>query len=178
MEPQEANEKQIHDFHCMLFYCFIPKLCSHVGHSRHYKKHGTTLTYSHKCRISFGMKNSVAAFSWHRDSPCTFHQWQSPQALSPSLPEKQWKLLSLVCLFATPWTTQFMEFSRPEYSSGYSFSSLGALPNPGIKPRFPALQVDSLPAEPQGKPKNTGVSQFRNWTGASCIAGVFCFLFF
>ena len=28
---------------------------------------------------------------------------------------------------------------------------------PGIKPRSPALQVDSLPAEPQGKPKNTGV---------------------
>ena len=32
-----------------------------------------------------------------------------------------------------------------------------SLPNPGIKPRSPALQVDSLPTEPQGKPKNTGV---------------------
>ena len=31
------------------------------------------------------------------------------------------------------------------------------LPNPGIKLRSPALQVDSLPAEPPGKPKNTGV---------------------
>jgi len=29
------------------------------------------------------------------------------------------------------------------------------LPNPGIKPRSPALQEDSLPAEPPGKPKNT-----------------------
>ena len=29
--------------------------------------------------------------------------------------------------------------------------------NPGIKPRSPALQEDSSPAEPQGKPKNTGV---------------------
>ena len=29
--------------------------------------------------------------------------------------------------------------------------------NPGIKPRSPALQVDSLPAEPPGKSKNTGV---------------------
>ena len=28
---------------------------------------------------------------------------------------------------------------------------------PGLKPRSPTLQVDSLPAEPQGKPKNTGV---------------------
>ena len=33
-----------------------------------------------------------------------------------------------------------------------TFSSPGDLPNPGIKPRTPTLQVDSLPAEPQGKP--------------------------
>ena len=35
-----------------------------------------------------------------------------------------------------------------------AFSSPGDLPNPGIKYRSPALQADSLPAEPQGKPKN------------------------
>ena len=28
------------------------------------------------------------------------------------------------------------------------------IPNPGIKPRSPTLQADSLPAEPQGKPNN------------------------
>ena len=33
----------------------------------------------------------------------------------------------------------------------------GDLPNPGIKPRSPTLQVDSLLSEPPGKPKNTGV---------------------
>ena len=38
-----------------------------------------------------------------------------------------------------------------------AFPSPGDLPHPGIKPRTPALQVDSLSAEPQGKPKNTGV---------------------
>ena len=32
-----------------------------------------------------------------------------------------------------------------------AFPSPGDLPNPGIEPRTPALQVDSLPAEPQGK---------------------------
>ena len=52
-----------------------------------------------------------------------------------------------------------MEFSRPEYQSGYSFPSPGDLPNPEIKPRSHALQADSLPAEPQGKPKNTGVGK-------------------
>ena len=53
-----------------------------------------------------------------------------------------------------------MEFCRPEYWSGYPFPSLGDFPNPGIEPRSPALQLDSLPAEPQGKPKNTGVGSF------------------
>ena len=50
-----------------------------------------------------------------------------------------------------------MEFSRPEYWSGESSPSPGDLPNPGNKPRSPALQAVSLPAEPPGKPKNTGV---------------------
>ena len=36
---------------------------------------------------------------------------------------------------------------------GNLFPSPGDLPNPGIKPRSPALQVDSLPAELSGKPK-------------------------
>ena len=30
--------------------------------------------------------------------------------------------------------------------------SRGDLPNPGIEPRSPALQMDSLPDEPEGKP--------------------------
>jgi len=45
-----------------------------------------------------------------------------------------------------------MEFSRPEYWSEQPFPSPGDLPNPGIEPRSPALQVESLPVETQGKP--------------------------
>ena len=40
---------------------------------------------------------------------------------------------------------------RPEYWSGEPFPSPGDLPNPGIEARSPALQADSLPANPQGK---------------------------
>ena len=50
-----------------------------------------------------------------------------------------------------------MELSRPEYWNGQPFPSSWDLPNPGIKPGSPTLQADSLPAEPQGKPKYTGV---------------------
>ena len=39
----------------------------------------------------------------------------------------------------------------------WPFPSPGDLSIPGIEPRSPALQADSLPAEPPGKPKNTGV---------------------
>ena len=46
------------------------------------------------------------------------------------------------------------EFSRLEYWSGQPFPSPGDLPNLGIEPWSPALQVDSLPDEPPGKSKN------------------------
>ena len=42
-----------------------------------------------------------------------------------------------------------MEFSRQECWSGSSED----LPNPGIEPGSPALQADSLPSEPPGKPR-------------------------
>ena len=45
-----------------------------------------------------------------------------------------------------------MEFSRQEHWSVWPFSSPGDLPYLGIKPRSPALQVDSLPTELWGKP--------------------------
>ena len=50
-----------------------------------------------------------------------------------------------------------MEFSRPECWSGLPFPSPGDLLKPGVEPKSPTSQVDSLLAEPQGKPKNTEV---------------------
>ena len=50
-----------------------------------------------------------------------------------------------------------MEFSRQEYWSGLPFLSPGDLPDPGIEPGSPALQADSLPSEPSGKPTGASV---------------------
>jgi len=47
-----------------------------------------------------------------------------------------------------------MEFSRQEDWSGYPFSSLGDIPDTGIKSGSPALQADPLPSKPQGKSLN------------------------
>ena len=45
-----------------------------------------------------------------------------------------------------------MGFPRQEYWSGLPFPPSGNLPDPGIKPRSPALQADSFSSEPLGKP--------------------------
>ena len=47
--------------------------------------------------------------------------------------------------------------SRQEYWSGLPWPPPRDLPNPGIEPRSPILQVNSLPSAPTGKPKNTGM---------------------
>ena len=62
-------------------------------------------------------------------------------------------LVTISCpTLATPWTIAHqaplsMGFSRSEYWSGLPFPSPGNLLNPGIDPRSPALQADSLPTE-------------------------------
>ena len=53
------------------------------------------------------------------------------------------------------WTVAHQDplslFSRQEYWSGLLLPTPWDLPNPGIKPRSPALQADSLPSEPPGR---------------------------
>ena len=74
------------------------------------------------------------------------------------------KSLSRVGLFVTPWTVAHqaslsMGFSRQEYWSGLPCPPPGDLADTGIKPGSPALQADSLPSEPPGKP----------WVDSTCI---------
>ena len=79
---------------------------------------------------------------------------------------------SCVQLFATPWTIACQAplstgSSRQEYWSGLPCLPPEDLPNPGIEPRSPALQVDLLPTEPPGMPKNTRVGSL------SLLQGIF-----
>ena len=80
--------------------------------------------------------------------------------------------LSCVRLFATLWTAVHqaplsLGFSRQEYWSELPCPPPRDVPDPGIKPRSPTLQVVSLPSEPPGKPKNTGVDSL------SLLQGIF-----
>ena len=70
----------------------------------------------------------------------------------------------------------FVHEDSPGKNTGVElpFPPPGYLPNPGIKPRTPTLQVDSLPSEPPGKARGVRKSQTqlsnwttRTWMGAS-----------
>ena len=92
----------------------------------------------------------------HTEGAPPGHVWGNWMKTHESVLISEVKLLSHIWLFATPWTVAYqaplsMEFSRQEYWSGLPFPSPGDLPDPGIKPRSPALQADALPSEPPGK---------------------------
>ena len=68
----------------------------------------------------------------------------------------------------TLWTVAhqvplFMEFSRQKCWSGLPFPSPGDLSNPGIKPKSPTLQADSLPAEPPGQSERVITKAKGSW---------------
>ena len=73
------------------------------------------------------------------------------------------QLLSRVQFFETAWTVAHqaplsMGFSRQEYWSGLPFPTPGDLPDPGIKPMFPALAGGFFTTEPPGKPQQLLIS--------------------
>ena len=76
---------------------------------------------------------------------------------------EKWKSLSCVWLFVTPWAVTHqaplsMEFPRQEYWSRLPFFSPGDLPDPGIEPRSPTLQADSLLSVPPENPQRVSWS--------------------
>ena len=64
-----------------------------------------------------------------------------------------------------------MGFFRQEYWSGLPCPPPGDLSNPGIEPRSPTFQADSLPSEPPGKPRNTEMGSLSS-SGYFSISGI------
>ena len=64
----------------------------------------------------------------------------------------KWKSLSCVQLFCNPMDYRVHGILQTRIMQQVAFPSPGDLPNPGIEPMSPALQVDSLPAEHKGSP--------------------------
>ena len=76
--------------------------------------------------------------------------------------------LSRVWHFVIAWTAACQALcpwnSLGKKTSGSPIPSLGDLPDPGIEPRSPALQADSLPLEPSGKPIRRWQLILQDWS--------------
>ena len=64
----------------------------------------------------------------------------------------EWKVAHLCPTLCEPMDYTVHGILQARILEWVAFSSPGDLPNPRIKPRSPTLQMDSLPAETQGKP--------------------------
>ena len=110
----------------------------------------------------------ISVHNWTRSPGLLRHHptqgWRSC-SIYPPTPVPHWLRAAchscVLCLVTqsceTPWTVARqaplpMGFSRQEYWSRFPCPSPGDLPNPGIEPRSPSLQADSLLSEPPGKP--------------------------
>ena len=126
--------------------------------------------------IPVGRLESVSG--WWRWVTCTMLTWKAVSGW--------WKVslhrlyvcvlscFSRVWLFATLWSIAHqallsMKFSRQEYWSGLPFPSPGDLPDPGIEPRFPSLEADSLTSEPPGKPIYKPIYIYIGFPGGSAV---------
>ena len=96
--------------------------------------------YMHTCSFHLAWNNYLS-FLWF----CVFHYfWKISES-------EKWTYQSCLTL-CDPMDYKVHGILQARILEWVAFPSPGDLPNPGIEPRSPALQVDSLPAEPQGKP--------------------------
>ena len=102
----------------------------------------------------------------------SFHCWYHDRMCETMLISKHMQPCmlrhSVVSDSATSWTVVHqaplsMRFSRQEYWSGLPFPPPGDLPDPGIKSKSPALQVDSLPLSHIGSPYLSTVFSYFTW---------------
>ena len=80
--------------------------------------------------VAAWMRQGFSEFRWFRE------ECESHSVMSDSLQPMDYTVHGIL---------------RPEYWSGLSCPSPGDLPDPGIEPRSPASQADSLPPDPPGK---------------------------
>ena len=91
-----------------------------------------------------------------RDRLVSCESSQEANVLNQSESEKVTQLCPILCDPMDYTVHGILQARILEWVDIYSLP--GNLPNPGIEPRSPALQVDSLPDEPQGKPSKSGIS--------------------
>ena len=117
---------------CALRHCSLP--------ARNRTDAGLKMLLLYQCR---GSSNEDSARKYKCQSPCHVRLFATPRTVARLAPPS-------------------MEFSRQENWSGLPFLSLGDLPDPGIKPGSPALQVEFYHLSHQGHPNKAQVCAKEN----------------
>ena len=134
---------------CHLFWKKPRMLSDSPGHSftSHLLAYESPVHIIHPAQASLSFKHEESTvFTWPSQSFCTSNMCSPCRTQSVSLSVMSDSEIA----HQAPLS---VEFSRPEYWSGLPSPSPGDFPKPGIKPRSPALQADSSPSEPLGKPR-------------------------
>ena len=117
----------------------------------------------HRASDAFNCVSGLAVMSLPRTKKGLFHIGLVCALLSRWVLSDSWQPRGLQpARLPCPWG-----FSKQECSSALPLPLPGDLPDPGIEPRCPALQADSLPSEPPARTKNTGVGNL------SLLQGIF-----
>ena len=122
-------------------------------------------TGSHGRRDARGEPGCGAKDGWGRHSPCLQHR--TPEHCrtthSTRYTPPTWGQVSQSCpilcdpMNCSPPGSSIQGILQARALEWVPFPSPGDLPDPGIEPTSPSLQVDSLPSEPPEKLENTGV---------------------
>ena len=149
----------------------VAQLCLTLCNPMDYTAHGILQARILELAFPFP-RGSSQPRDWTQVSPTAgrFFTDSEPQGKPKSTGVGESEVTQSCPTLCDPWTVAHQAplstgFARQEYWSGLPFPSPGDLPDSGIEPRSPTLQVDSLPAKPQGKPKNTGVGSLSLFQG-------------
>ena len=116
---------------------------------------GSALEWHHR-PLLYGQKREVPGLRSGCMECCSASMWCGLQLKPQTMCLSVWH--SVTSDSVTTWTVARQGSSvhggspRQEYWNGLPFPSPGDLPDPGIEPRSPALQLGFLPSESPGKP--------------------------
>ena len=111
------------------------------------------------CQVRGGIRLEIkcAINVMSLNHPSLHSSWKTVLQNWSLMPKRLWKLLGHVWLFCNPKDYRVHGILQARILEWVTFPAPGDFPNPGIEPRSPTLQVDSLPGEQQEKPKKTEV---------------------
>ena len=144
--------------HCLLQYLCVMKFNLQIRHSKRISELQASLflccgaiisTIKWKSLSHMRLFVTPSTYTAHEILQARILEWVAfPFSRGSAQPRYQTQVSLIAGIFFSSWATR----EAQEHWSGWLIPSPVDLPNPGIKPESPAVQVDSLPTELSRKP--------------------------